>query len=175
MALDEFKLQSGLTPLKFYRSNRNPLSTTFIMAVPETQAQAVHRSLWQYTHHHGCQIFHEYGNIRCLHFRFSQPKMGCQLPFFPSTMTFNEGIAFVRIIRSRQLLFNAFRWDFNTSPVDPNHHYASPRSLEKARCSRSIVLARESRGFLVWALLVPISRWMVWIKRIIENVTDRTA
>lgn len=108
-ALDEFKLQSGLTPLKFYRSNRNPLSTTFIMAVPETQAQAVHRSLWQYTHHHGCQIFHEYGNIRCLHFRFSQPKMGCQLPFFPSTMTFNEGIAFVRIIRSRRLLFNAFR------------------------------------------------------------------
>ncbi|OJJ86193.1 uncharacterized protein ASPGLDRAFT_45240 [Aspergillus glaucus CBS 516.65] len=43
MALDELKLQSGLTPLKFYRSNKNPLSTTFIMAVPETQAQAVHR------------------------------------------------------------------------------------------------------------------------------------
>lgn len=41
MALDEFKLQTGLSPLKFYRSSKNPLSGTLIMAVPETQAQIV--------------------------------------------------------------------------------------------------------------------------------------
>ena len=43
MALEEFKLQTSLSPLKFYRSNKNPLSGTLIMAVPETQAQIVPR------------------------------------------------------------------------------------------------------------------------------------
>lgn len=41
MALDEFKLQTDLSPLKFYFSNKNPLSSTLIMAVPEDQARAV--------------------------------------------------------------------------------------------------------------------------------------
>ena len=41
MALDEFKLQSDLSPLKFYFSNKNPLSSTLVMAVPEYQARAV--------------------------------------------------------------------------------------------------------------------------------------
>ncbi|BCR89218.1 uncharacterized protein ACHE_50416A [Aspergillus chevalieri] len=41
MALEEFKLQTGLSPLKFYRSNKNPLSGTLVMAVPETQVQTV--------------------------------------------------------------------------------------------------------------------------------------
>ncbi|ODM15965.1 hypothetical protein SI65_08399 [Aspergillus cristatus] len=41
MALEEFKLQTGLSPLKFYRSTKNPLSGTLIMAVPDTQAQIV--------------------------------------------------------------------------------------------------------------------------------------
>ena len=41
MALDEFKLQTGLSPLKFYFSNKNPLSSTLIMTVPEDQARAV--------------------------------------------------------------------------------------------------------------------------------------
>lgn len=41
MALEELKLQTGLSPLKFYRSRKNPLSGTLIMAVPETQAQIV--------------------------------------------------------------------------------------------------------------------------------------
>lgn len=41
MALEEFKLQTGLSPLKFYRSNKNPQSSTLITAVPEDQAQAV--------------------------------------------------------------------------------------------------------------------------------------
>src|SRR5699024_8218103 len=40
-ALDEFKLQTGLSPLKFYRSIKNPYSTTFIMATPEDQACTV--------------------------------------------------------------------------------------------------------------------------------------
>ena len=33
MALEEFKLQTGLSPLKFYQSNKNPHSSTLIMAV----------------------------------------------------------------------------------------------------------------------------------------------
>lgn len=41
MALEEFKLQTGLSPLKFYRSNKNPTSGTLIMAVPENQAHIV--------------------------------------------------------------------------------------------------------------------------------------
>ncbi|OJJ85454.1 uncharacterized protein ASPGLDRAFT_1353542 [Aspergillus glaucus CBS 516.65] len=41
MALDEFKLQTALSPPKFYFSNKNPLSSTLIMAVPEDQARAV--------------------------------------------------------------------------------------------------------------------------------------
>ncbi|ODM15018.1 hypothetical protein SI65_09513 [Aspergillus cristatus] len=41
MALEEFKLQTGLSPLKFYQSSKNPLSGTLIMAVPENQAQIV--------------------------------------------------------------------------------------------------------------------------------------
>lgn len=41
MALEEFKLQTGLSPLKLYRSNKNPQSSTLIMAVPEDQAQTV--------------------------------------------------------------------------------------------------------------------------------------
>lgn len=41
MALDEFKLQTDLSPLKFYFANKNPLSNTLIMAVPEEQARAV--------------------------------------------------------------------------------------------------------------------------------------
>ncbi|ODM23007.1 hypothetical protein SI65_00596 [Aspergillus cristatus] len=41
IALDEFKLQTSLSPLKFYRSSKNPLSGTLIMVVPEDQAQAV--------------------------------------------------------------------------------------------------------------------------------------
>ncbi|OJJ89325.1 uncharacterized protein ASPGLDRAFT_226213 [Aspergillus glaucus CBS 516.65] len=43
MTLEEFKLQTGLSPLKFYRSSKSPLSGTLIMAVPETQAQIVPR------------------------------------------------------------------------------------------------------------------------------------
>lgn len=43
MALEEFKLQTSLSPLKFYRSSKNPLSGTLIMAVPETQVQIVPR------------------------------------------------------------------------------------------------------------------------------------
>ena len=38
MALGEFKLQTDQPPLKFYFSNKNPLSSTLIMAVPEDQA-----------------------------------------------------------------------------------------------------------------------------------------
>ena len=41
MALDEFKLQPDISPLKFYRSTKNPLSSTLIMAIPEDQARAV--------------------------------------------------------------------------------------------------------------------------------------
>lgn len=41
MALDEFKLQTGLSPLKLYHSTKNPLSSTLIMAIPEDQARAV--------------------------------------------------------------------------------------------------------------------------------------
>ena len=41
MALEEFKLLTNLSPLKFYRSNKNLLSSTCIMALPASQAQAV--------------------------------------------------------------------------------------------------------------------------------------
>lgn len=37
MALDEFKFQTGFSPLKFYRSTKNPLSSTLIMAIPKTR------------------------------------------------------------------------------------------------------------------------------------------
>ena len=46
MALDEFKLQTGLSPLRFYRSNKNPLSGTLVMAVPETQVQTVPKRVY---------------------------------------------------------------------------------------------------------------------------------
>jgi len=41
MALDEFKLQTGLLPLKFYRSNKTPHSSTLVMATHEAQAHTV--------------------------------------------------------------------------------------------------------------------------------------
>ncbi|ODM18792.1 hypothetical protein SI65_05409 [Aspergillus cristatus] len=46
MALDEFKLQTGLSPLRFYCSNKNPLSGTLVMAVPETQVQTVPKRVY---------------------------------------------------------------------------------------------------------------------------------
>lgn len=46
MALDEFKLQTGLSLLRFYRSNKNPLSGTLVMAVPETQVQTVPKRVY---------------------------------------------------------------------------------------------------------------------------------
>ncbi|ODM21471.1 hypothetical protein SI65_02315 [Aspergillus cristatus] len=46
MALDKFKLQTGLSPLRFYRSNKNPLSGTLVMAVPETQVQTVPKRVY---------------------------------------------------------------------------------------------------------------------------------
>jgi hypothetical protein len=51
-ALDEFKLQTGLSPLKFYRSSKNPHSSTLIMAIPEDQACTVP----QWTHLFGRNI-----------------------------------------------------------------------------------------------------------------------
>ena len=57
MALEEFKLQTGLFPLKFYRSNKNPQSSTLITAVPEDQAQAVPR--WIHLFSRNVQIKHK--------------------------------------------------------------------------------------------------------------------
>lgn len=41
LALEEVKLQTGLSPVKFYRSSKTPSSGTFILAVPEDHAKLV--------------------------------------------------------------------------------------------------------------------------------------
>lgn len=56
-ALEEFKLQTSLSPLKFYLSNKNPQSSTLIMAVPEDQAQAVPK--WIYLFGKNVQTKHK--------------------------------------------------------------------------------------------------------------------